>query len=339
MEAVQKDYWYFLVLLICLLFPKDAVAVKAPSTTVKLEEGMILDCVCPWSGNLSMVSWIKRPGSSPMAIYHPEFGMNFSPDYDGRVEFIKASPMDGSISITNVTEKDLGLYHCSMQTFPHGSWTKDTVVENIVNIFTIKPDSVVLVEESGNFTIKCNHVHNGTVYSVTIEKLVEGSSSIVAVCRAKDGDVSSEENYAERVWVNCSDAMDVSLHLTDATQDDQGLYQCHFRTDLGTQTTAVLVTTVSAQDLRNHPMLYIYIGGAVSGIVVILTVTWILIFLYRKKKREECKIKLHPRRQPNNTYVQGTVYDRMKKGPRLHRRDSPVYGNIPNPRFHKKGKR
>lgn len=90
---------------------------------------MLLDCSCPWNGNLIMVSWTKGNHIHPLAVYHPEYGVNFNPDYDGRVEFINASSMDGSIRIMNITEEDQGLYHCSMQTFPHGSWTKDTLVQ------------------------------------------------------------------------------------------------------------------------------------------------------------------------------------------------------------------
>lgn len=75
-----------------------------------------------------MVSWTKGVYSNPLAIYHPNYGVNFAAAYDGRIEFVNASVMDGSIRITNVTEEDEGLYHCSIQTFPQGSWTKDTMV-------------------------------------------------------------------------------------------------------------------------------------------------------------------------------------------------------------------
>lgn len=101
----------------------------SPGGPVKLQDRMLLDCSCPWSGNLIMVSWTKGGDSTPLAVYHPDFGVNFNTAYDGRVEFIHASKMDGSIRITNVSEKDEGVYHCSVQTFPQGSWTKDTLVQ------------------------------------------------------------------------------------------------------------------------------------------------------------------------------------------------------------------
>lgn len=102
---------------------------KAPESTVILQEGMILDCLCPWTGQLTMVSWTKKSLKQPLAVYHPQYGTNFASSYDGRVEFLKTTAMDGSISIRNVTESDIGHYHCSLQTYPQGSWTKDTFVE------------------------------------------------------------------------------------------------------------------------------------------------------------------------------------------------------------------
>lgn len=102
---------------------------KSPDSTVKLQDGMVLNCSCPWNGNLIMVSWTKGFSSNPLAIYHPEYGLNFDAAYDGRVEFINTSSLDGSIRITNVTEEDQGLYYCSMQTFPKGTWNKNMLVQ------------------------------------------------------------------------------------------------------------------------------------------------------------------------------------------------------------------
>ena len=55
---------------------------------VGLEEGMLLDCLCPWNGTLSMVSWTKSPDrTTPIAVFHPHFGKTFSWRYRQRVEF------------------------------------------------------------------------------------------------------------------------------------------------------------------------------------------------------------------------------------------------------------
>ena len=103
------------------------------TTTVRLEEGMVLDCLCPWGGNLSMVSWTKVPDKDPVAVFHPEYGVAFSHHYRERIEFLRSTPMDGSISMRNVTHQDIGVYHCSVQTFPQGPWTRNIQVEDLGN--------------------------------------------------------------------------------------------------------------------------------------------------------------------------------------------------------------
>lgn len=87
-------------------------------------------CVCPWEGSLAMVSWSKliRFDKVPIAVYHPEYELSISQSYQTRIQFLKTTPMDGSITITNVTQEDTGVYHCSVQTFPRGSWARDILV-------------------------------------------------------------------------------------------------------------------------------------------------------------------------------------------------------------------
>lgn len=92
---------------------------------------MVLKCLCPWKGNLSMVSWTKTPNRDPIAVFHPEYGVNFSYRYRERIEFLRSTSMDGSISMRNVTHQDIGRYQCSIQTFPQGSWSLDVQVEDL----------------------------------------------------------------------------------------------------------------------------------------------------------------------------------------------------------------
>lgn len=94
---------------------------------------MVLECVCPWQGTFTMVSWTRPPHKAPIAIFHPEHGVKFSHHYQDRVEFLRNATMDGSISLRNVTHQDVGLYQCSMQTYPQGSWKKSFQVEDLGN--------------------------------------------------------------------------------------------------------------------------------------------------------------------------------------------------------------
>uniref|UniRef100_A0AAY4AGJ2 CD226 molecule n=2 Tax=Denticeps clupeoides TaxID=299321 RepID=A0AAY4AGJ2_9TELE len=242
MEAVQKDYWYFLVLATFLIFFKDTLQ-KGPA--VKLEDGMVLACQCPWTGNLSMVSWTKPPDREPIAVYHPEYGVVLGPQYKGRIKFIRATPLDGSISVSNVTEQDISVYHCSIQTFPKGSWTKDVHVKNIVEIGSFKPKAEVTTLEGDDAVLTCTSMHNGTISHISIEKMSTEGSGLVASCKVEDGRLEGE-GFVERAHVNCTDATTASLQLTDVVEGDEGLYQCHFNTDAGIQTTTILLTVHTA---------------------------------------------------------------------------------------------
>ena len=42
----------------------------------------------------------------------------------------RAENMDGSIVLRNITHQDLGVYHCTITTFPLGSWSRDVTVED-----------------------------------------------------------------------------------------------------------------------------------------------------------------------------------------------------------------
>jgi len=113
---------------------------------------------------------------------------------------------------------------------------------------SIQPDTKLVAAENDNLTIKCDLVHNGEVLQVSIEKLntEEGSSNIIATCQMLDEGVELNE-YDSRGRVNCSDAMEVSLHLTSIVKEDAGFYRCNFSTDAGVQSTTVLLTTLPAQ--------------------------------------------------------------------------------------------
>uniref|UniRef100_A0A3Q4FY31 CD226 molecule n=1 Tax=Neolamprologus brichardi TaxID=32507 RepID=A0A3Q4FY31_NEOBR len=272
MEAVQKDCWYFVVL-IFLPFLKVAVQQRVPAT-VRLEEGMVLHCLCPWDGNLSMVSWTKKSEKNPVAVFHPDFGVVLSHRFDGRVEFLKNGPMDGSISIKNVTHQDIGLYECSVQTFPRGPWTQHiqpTPTQEAVS------NEELLVEQNSNLTIRCNYQHNGTVNQVILERMLHGQSwIIVGVCKKVEEGLVAED-YSDRGRVSCEDSLDMSLHLTDVTQEDNGFYRCTFNTDAGQQTTTVQLTTVASGTKKYH----YYLGN-------------LQLSLGKRNKRKEYRVKLHP---------------------------------------------
>uniref|UniRef100_A0A3Q2ZXX5 CD226 molecule n=1 Tax=Kryptolebias marmoratus TaxID=37003 RepID=A0A3Q2ZXX5_KRYMA len=234
---------------------------------VRLEEGMVLSCLCPWDGKLTMVSWTKVPDNNPMAVLHPDLGESFSHLYQDRLEFLRLSQMDGSISLRNVTHQDIGEYHCSIQTFPRGPWTRNIQVEDLE---VTVADTVLVAEQSNNMTIRCNHQPNSTVYQVIFERMMLGHHwAIIGVCKTVEGGLVGED-YSDRGRVDCADSLDVTLHLTDVVPEDSGFYRCTFNTDVGVQTTTIHNNKFCAY----------------------------CIFLFdidrKKNKRKEYRVKLHP---------------------------------------------
>ncbi|XP_069561578.1 CD226 antigen isoform X2 [Brachyistius frenatus] len=348
MEAVQKDYWYFVVL-IFLPFLKVAVQQK-DVVTVRLEEGMILGCSCPWDGNLSMVSWTKVPDKDPVAVFHPEYGVFFSRRYRERVEFLKTTPMDGSISMKNVTHQDIGLYHCSVQTFPQGPWTRNIQVEDLddppedddddggVGGDTEPPpppprgavaDTRLVAEQNGNLTIKCNRRHNGTVHQVILERMLHGQPwGIIGVCKKVEGGLVGED-YSDRGRVGCDDGVDISLHLTGVLREDGGFYRCTFSTDAGTKTTTVQLTVAAPGGFSlSLYMMYIYIGAGAAGFILLVVILVLAVRRGKKNRREEYRVKLHPSQAQLNYYENVSVWrPRIAKKSR-QTRTCPIYANL-----------
>ncbi|KAJ8279723.1 hypothetical protein COCON_G00067890 [Conger conger] len=333
MKKIQKDCWYFMVLMILLGSIRDACSEKLVDSMVRLERSITLECLCPWSGNLSMIAWVKMPGKKQVAAFHPEFGLATSDEYKGRVNFLTSSRMDGTITILNTTASDAGLYQCSVQTFPRGSWIKNILVKHLVDIDLSMADPKG-VKKGNTFLLNCNYADMGSVYNVTFEKVGEKGIDTIARCSRVEGRVEETfvgVDFKERALVNCSDVLGISLRLLDVTEQDEGFYSCHFSAEASGQTTTVSLTVStegSSMSISPEIYMYIFIGSGVLGLILIILATT-LICWHKRKKRAKVRAKLHPmQRRLINNYEQAALYDKMKKKNK-HQEESQVYVNIP----------
>ncbi|XP_075906536.1 CD226 antigen isoform X3 [Nelusetta ayraudi] len=328
MGAVQKDCWY-LVALIFLPFLKVAAQDKEVPT-VRLEEGMVLGCVCPWNGNLTQVSWTKVSDPTPLVVFHPQIGMAPSRHYVDRIEFLKRTPKDGSISLRNVTHQDIGTYRCSIQMFPEGSWTTTVRVEDLdeppeeeedddddsssrselpSTTRAVRADSTLHATENDNVTLRCERRRGGTVHAVTVEKMAGGEPwSLVGECRrAKRPPPPGGE---ERLGLLCTDDLDVSVQLAGVAQRDGGLYRCNFSTDGGVHSTTVLLTVVPAGGVSlSVYMMYVYIGASAAAFVLLIIIVVILAVRNRRQRRRvEYRVKLHQAQRPKKNNKKSPDY-------------------------------
>ncbi|XP_072306828.1 CD226 antigen isoform X3 [Eucyclogobius newberryi] len=345
MGAVNKDHWYFMVLLF-LPIVKVRAQQKEPLVTLALEEGMVLDCVCPWSGKLSMVSWTKGQDKNPIAVLHPDLGVTFSHQYRERVEFLRKTALDGSIALRNVTHQDIGLYHCSVQTFPQGPWTSSIQVEDldeppaeddegVVDSEYSTPEPVetsleLLAELNENLTLSCSGLPNVTVYQVIMEKRA-GSRPwfIIAVCKIVNEALLTED-YSERGSIHCAHTLDVSLHLVHVQQEDSGFYRCTFHTETGTHnTTMTLSVSEPAGGISlSVYMFYIYCAAGTAGLLLLIAIIIVVVRHRHNNKRIEYRVKKrYPKHRQPNIYENISVCRRGAKRPR-HTRKCPVYTNL-----------
>ncbi|XP_030204217.1 CD226 antigen isoform X1 [Gadus morhua] len=345
MASVPTHPRYLMVLSIFLSLLKVSAGQRGEPLLVGLQEGMVLDCRCPWNGSFSMVTWTKSPDrNNPIAIFHPVHGMTFSWRYSQRVEFPRAETMDGSIVLRNITHQDLGVYHCTITTFPLGSWSRDVTVEDQdeppeeEERFAdppgpaFPPAAVQVTSRSGDgVSLPCSHGNgghdNGTaaVLQVIVERYVDAGLDILWSSVASGGASGEEGEEGEggeeegeegeggaRVRVNCTEDLSAcSLRMEGVTPEDGGLYRCRFVTATGKTTANVTLTVTDAGEFRMSDYVkYLYIGGGAAGFLLLLSVFLVLLTIYwKKKRREESRLKGRSRKydwQPANPVPSNT---------------------------------
>lgn len=102
-----------------------------------------------------------------------------------------------------------------------------------------------VVKKGNTFLMRCNYADKGSVYQVTFEKVGEKVIDTIALCsqvKGREEESFLGANYRERALVNCSDVLGISLRLLDVTEEDGGIYRCHFSADAHGQTTTFSLT-------------------------------------------------------------------------------------------------
>lgn len=95
-----------------------------------LGKNITLGCRIEVGSNLTQSSWERRlpSGTITLAVFNPEFGTSFSPDYIKRISFVSPSVRDATITIEGAGFADVGSYTCKVVTFPLGNTQASTYV-------------------------------------------------------------------------------------------------------------------------------------------------------------------------------------------------------------------
>ncbi|NXV79032.1 NECT1 protein, partial [Atlantisia rogersi] len=86
-----------------------------------------LYCNSSLSMDVLQVTWQKRNESSfqNIATYSPKHGLRLIGSFQKKVHFTRASLKTSAITLQNLTFEDESYYRCILNTFPHGSFSKD----------------------------------------------------------------------------------------------------------------------------------------------------------------------------------------------------------------------
>lgn len=103
-----------------------------------LGKNITLGCRILVEPNLSLtqVSWERRLPSGPitLAVFNPEYGTSYAPEYGKRISFVSPSIRDATIIIEGVGFADIGSYTCKVATFPLGNTQASTFVNVSGNV-------------------------------------------------------------------------------------------------------------------------------------------------------------------------------------------------------------
>ena len=107
-----------------MIVPEKVNAVLGKNITIgcRIELGADL--------NLTQSSWERRlpSGTITLAVFHPEYGISYSPDYGKRISFVSPSKRDATITLEGVGFADIGSYICKVATFPLGNTQASTFI-------------------------------------------------------------------------------------------------------------------------------------------------------------------------------------------------------------------
>ncbi|KFQ83623.1 CD226 antigen, partial [Phoenicopterus ruber ruber] len=216
------------LLIVVLLLCGTNVEGKSVDSTVKLTEKVKLECIYPKQAAIIQTSWMKLnvTHKENIAVLHPIYGIHIEDKYNGRIYFENASREDKSLSFIESTLEDVGLYLCSIVTYPDGVWEK--VIEIIQpDAFEVseKQNHVVFTKPGGNVAFTCPYKIGDSVQQVMWERIKADRVDIVVLCTLS-GKQSFGSDFKERALVDCSDQGNSMVVIQNITASDFATYRC-----------------------------------------------------------------------------------------------------------------
>ncbi|KAM6373422.1 LOW QUALITY PROTEIN: CD226 antigen [Alca torda] len=307
-------------------------------STVKLTEKVKLECIYPKDGVIIQTSWMKFnvTHKENIAVLHPIYGVHIEDKYNGRIYFENASREDKSLSFIKSTLEDVGLYFCSIVTYPDGMGKVIEIIQPDAFEVSEKQDNHVFTKPGGNVAFTCPYKIGDSVQQVLWERIKADQVDIIVLCHSS-GKQRFGSDFKERTLVDCSDQANSMIVIQNITDSDFATYRC---VATGRNKTYVMSFTVSAT--WDRKLFIIYIAGGISAAVLLLV--FLLIFYittaYRKKKKRKrtaeasSKALYSTQIQPANSYgtsnFHGTRNTERRGGESSLRQTEEIYVNCKN---------
>ncbi|NXN22205.1 CD226 protein, partial [Nycticryphes semicollaris] len=197
-------------------------------STVKLTENVKLECIYPKPAMIIQTSWTKFNVThrENIAVLHPIYGVRIEDKYSGRIYFENASREDKSLSFIKSTLEDVGLYFCSIVTFPDGIWEKviEIIQSDAVEVAE-KENNHIFTKPGGNVTFICPYKIGASVQQVLWERIKTDQVDTVVLCHSS-GKQRFGSDFEERTLVDCSAQANSTITIQNITDDDYALYRC-----------------------------------------------------------------------------------------------------------------
>ncbi|XP_031444879.1 CD226 antigen isoform X1 [Phasianus colchicus] len=281
------DHAAFFVAVLQLCRILASVEGRFADSTIKLSEKMKLECIYPKKAVIIQTSWMKQNGSHKenIAVLHPTYGIHIEDKYRGRIYFENTSREDQSLSFNKSTLEDVGLYFCSIVTYPDGVSEKVIEVIHPADAFEIseRQNNLMFAKPGGSVTFTCPYDIGGLVQQVKWERIKAGGTDTIVLCNSV-GEQRFGSAFIKRALVDCSGQASSTIVIQNVTVSDFAKYRC---VATGRNKTFEMSFTVVAT--WDHKWFIIYIAGGTSAAVLLLV--FLLIFCittaYRKKKKRK----------------------------------------------------
>ncbi|KAM6276062.1 CD226 antigen isoform 4-T4 [Spheniscus humboldti] len=258
---------------------------KFVDSTVKLTEKVKLECIYPKKAVIIQTSWMKLnvTHKENIAVLHPIHGVHIEDKYNGRIYFENSSREDKSLSFIKSTLEDVGLYFCSIVTYPDGIWEKVIkIIQTDAFEVSEKQDNPVFTKPGGNVAFTCPYKIGDSVQQVMWERIKPDQVDTVVLCNLS-GKQSFGSDFKERTLVDCSDQANSMIVIQNFTASDFATYRC---VATGRNKTYVMSFTVAAT--WDPKCFIIYIAGGISAAVLLLI--FLLIFCITTAYRKNGKV-------------------------------------------------